>query len=108
MFLLCATYTHGLIRRSGYSGGPPRSQCSARGDQACFVPVDAERAVRWARVEKSPAGYLTLPFLPPANARRLLVGKLQSRGAFSSSRSCRQNFYFMRVSIIRRKQVFIC
>ena len=49
---LCARCGSEQIRRNGHSGGHARYQCKACGYQARFVPAAAERAARYAQVEK--------------------------------------------------------
>lgn len=48
----CAKCGSEQIRRNGHSSGHARYQCKACGHQARFVPAAAERAVRYAQVEK--------------------------------------------------------
>ena len=48
----CAKCGSEQIVRNGHSGGHARYQCKACGHQARFVPAAAERAVRYAQVEK--------------------------------------------------------
>ena len=48
----CARCGSEQIRRNGHSGGHARYQCKACGYQARFVPAAAERATRYAQVEK--------------------------------------------------------
>lgn len=48
----CARCGSEQIRRNGHSGGHARYQCKACGYQARFVPAAAERAARYAQVEK--------------------------------------------------------
>ena len=48
----CAKCGSEQIVRNGHSGGPARYQCKACGHQARFVHAAAERAVRYAQVEK--------------------------------------------------------
>ena len=48
----CAKCGSKQIIRNGHSGGHARYQCKACGHQARFVPAAAERAVRYAQVEK--------------------------------------------------------
>jgi len=49
---MCAKCGSERIRRNGHSGGHARYHCSACGYQARFVPAAAERASRYAQVEK--------------------------------------------------------
>lgn len=49
---VCARCGSEQIRRNGHSGGHARYQCKACGYQARFVPAAAERAARYAQVEK--------------------------------------------------------
>jgi transposase-like protein len=49
---VCARCGSEQIRRNGHSGGHARYQCKSCGYQARFLPAAAERATRYAQVEK--------------------------------------------------------
>ena len=49
---LCASCGSEHVRRNGTSQGHAKYQCKACGHQARFVPAAAERAARYAQVEK--------------------------------------------------------
>ena len=49
---VCARCGSEQIRRNGHSGGHARYQCKCCGYQARFLPAAAERAARYAQVEK--------------------------------------------------------
>jgi len=49
---LCAACGSAHIRRNGSSQGHAKYRCTACGHQARFTPAAAERALRYAQVEK--------------------------------------------------------
>ena len=48
----CAKCGSEQIHRNGHSGGHARYRCTSCGHQARFMPAAAERAARYAQVEK--------------------------------------------------------
>ena len=82
----CAKCGSEQIHRNGHSGGHARYRCNACGHQARFVPAAAERAARYAQVEKLLAERNSQrSIVRVTGVARMTVAKLVKKSATSES-----------------------
>ena len=82
---ICARCGSEHIRRNGHSAGHARHQCKACGYQARFVPAAAERAARYAQVEKLLAERNSQrSIVRVTGVARMMVAKLAKKSAASA------------------------
>ena len=83
---VCARCSSEHIRRNGHSGGHARYQCKVCGYQARFVPAAAERAARYAQVEKLLAERNSQrSIVRVTGVARMTVAKLAKKSATSAA-----------------------
>jgi len=80
----CAKCGSEQIYRNGHSGGHARYRCNGCGHQARFVPAAAERAARYAQVEKLLAERTSQrSIVRVTGVSRMTVAKLAKKSAAS-------------------------